>query len=88
MTAAPSKTRVTLGTQGRIVIPAGIRRHLQLKPGDELIARVENEGLILEKRSAVINRLRDRFAVVPEGRDLTDELIAERRAEAKRENEA
>lgn len=52
-----------------------------------MIARVENDGLILEKRSAVIKRLHDRFAVVPEGRDLSDELIAERRAEAMREDE-
>ena len=35
----------------------------------------------------ILERIRERFRNIPGGVDLADELIAERRAEAKRENE-
>jgi hypothetical protein len=41
--------------------------------------------LVLEKPSAIRQRLRDRFAGVPAERRLVDELLAERRLEAQQE---
>jgi AbrB family looped-hinge helix DNA binding protein len=77
---------VTIGPQGRLVVPASLRRQLGLEPGDRLIARVEDGRLVLEPRSAVLARVRQMFAHVPPEVSLVDELIAERRAEAARED--
>lgn len=74
-----------LGKQGRLVIPAVLRRALGLRPGDRLIARQEGDRIVLEKREEILSRVKRRFAVVPAQVDLAEELIAERRAEAKRE---
>ncbi len=40
--------------------------------------------LALEEREAVLQRLRQRFAHIPPGVSLADELISERRAESRR----
>ncbi len=78
-------TKVAVGPQGRLVIPADLRRELGIAPGDVLLALVEDQRLVLEKREAVLQRLRRRFAHIPPGVSLVDELIAERRAESRRE---
>lgn len=76
---------VRLGKQGRLVVPVSLRQELGLELGDELVARAENGRLIFEPKAAVVARLRARFKGV-EG-SLADELISERREEAKREAE-
>lgn len=78
-------TKVPVGPQGRLVIPSEIRRQLEIGPGDVLIAFVEDGRLVLEKREAVLQRLRRRFAHIPAGVSLADELIAQRRNESRRE---
>jgi AbrB family looped-hinge helix DNA binding protein len=77
--------KVRVGPQGRVVIPASLRKALDLEPGDELIARIEDGRLVLERREQIIARIRAHFASVPADVSLADELIAERRAEARRE---
>ncbi len=74
-----------LGAQGRIVIPARIRKALGFRPGDVLHARIEREQLVIEKPEAIERRLQERFRRF-EGRSLAKELIAERRKEARRES--
>jgi len=76
---------VQMGQQGRLVIPAVLRRALALVEGDTLVARLENGRLVLEKRATIQQRLKARFAAVPVNISLADELIAERRAEYQRE---
>jgi AbrB family looped-hinge helix DNA binding protein len=74
---------VRVGPQGRVVIPARLRDALSLHPGDVLVARVDGDRLVLERRQAVLDRLRAAFAdAVPPTVSLVDELIAERRDEA------
>ncbi len=80
-----AQTKVTVGPQGRLVIPSEIRRALDISPGDTLLAVVEDRRLVLEKREAVLQRLRSRFSHIPSNVSLSDELIRERRAEAERE---
>jgi hypothetical protein len=58
---------------------------MEIQPGDTLSARVEDQRLILEKRSAILERLRQRFAHIPAEVSLSDELISGRRAEAQQE---
>ena len=76
---------VHLGRQGRIVIPASLRRSLQLEAGDKLIAREEEGRIVLEKQSAIKQRLKNRFTKISENRSLADELIIERREAAQEE---
>jgi AbrB family looped-hinge helix DNA binding protein len=76
---------VNLGRQGRLVIPATLRRSLGFEEGDTLVAREEAGRLVLEKPGTIKQRLKARFVRVPRERSLVDELIAERREEAKRE---
>ena len=68
---------VEVGPKGRVVIPAAIRRELGIGVGSELVALVEDGGVLLLPRGEVKRRLRRMFAGV-EG-SLASELIAERR---------
>ena len=77
-----------MGPQGRIVIPAQFREALEIFPGEILIARVEDGRLVLEKREQILARLQDTFTQASRGVSLVDELIADRREEARREAEA
>lgn len=85
MPKSTTHTEVRLGPQGRIVIPAPLRRHLGFEAGDTLIARWEDGRLILEKPETIKRRLKARFAHLPRGKRLANELLAERREEAKRD---
>ena len=78
---------IALGERGRLVLPAALRRQLNLQPGDRLIASIDPTGevrLIPAREQA--KRLRGLYSQVAPGRSLADELIAERRAEAARED--
>ncbi len=69
-----------------MVIPARLRDALHLHPGEVLVAHVDGDRLVLERREAVLGRLRAAFAAaVPRTVSLVDDLIAERRDEAARE---
>ena len=84
MATATPQARVRLGQEGRLVVPAPIRKELGFESGDALVARVHNERLIVEKSDVVERRLRAYFGKF-RGRSLADELIAERREEARRQ---
>ena len=77
---------VQIGAHGRVVIPAPLRKSMGLKQGDYLIARKEGDRIILERREAIERRLLARLDHIPEEINLTDELIAERRAAYTREH--
>lgn len=76
---------VQLGAQGRIVVPAPLRKAMGLKPGDRLIARTDGNRLILEPEAVIKQRLQARFSAVPDQANLVEELIEERRHEARAE---
>ena len=78
---------IRLGAQGRLVVPASIRKALGFRPGETLVARVEDEHLVIEKPEAVERRLHARFRKF-EGRSLAEELIAERHEEARKEEDS
>ena len=77
---------ISLGERGRIVLPAQLRRRLDLHPGDRLIIRVDDEGgfRVVSARE-LARRLNGLYRDLAPGRSLVDELIAERREEARRE---
>ena len=69
-------------------MPAPLRRRLGIEAGDVLVARAEDDRLVLERRDAVLARVRTLFVVVPAEVSMVDELIAERREDSNRERRA
>jgi AbrB family looped-hinge helix DNA binding protein len=76
---------VQLGERGRLVLPAVLRRALGLDEGSQLVLEVEGETVRLMKAADVANAARGLYQRDASERDLVDELLAERRAEAERE---
>lgn len=73
---------------GRIVIPANIRKSMGLKPGDVVVMSLEDGVLRIESHLARIRRIQEEFKkFVTPGTLASDELIADRREEARREME-
>jgi len=73
---------------GRIVIPAWIRQQLGLKPGDVVVMSLEDGVLRVESQLAKVRRIQAEFQRFANSKSLaSDELIAERREEARRERE-
>jgi bifunctional DNA-binding transcriptional regulator/antitoxin component of YhaV-PrlF toxin-antitoxin module len=75
--------------QGRVILPAWWRKKEGVGPSTELCVAVTEEGaLVLETREQGLNRARSLLRKwIPEGVNLSEELIGERRAEAAREAE-
>ncbi|MGA2773100.1 MAG: AbrB/MazE/SpoVT family DNA-binding domain-containing protein [Bryobacteraceae bacterium] len=78
-----------IDNQGRIMLPTWWRRKEGVGPSTELCVAVTEEGaLLVETREQGLRRARALLRkYIPEGVNLSDELIAERRAEAARESE-
>ena len=82
------QARVQVGEKGRIVIPAPMREALGIRPGDTIEMRYEDYELKVSTRRARIRRAQERArCYIPKGVLLSEELIAERREEARRELE-
>ena len=86
MTDIGLQQEVYLRDQGRVVIPAALRRALGFHAGDELVARSEDGRLVIEKPDVIKRRLKARFEAASD-RSLSAELLKDRRAEAKKENQ-
>jgi AbrB family looped-hinge helix DNA binding protein len=81
-----AQVKARLGPDGRIVIPAVVRQRLGLEAGVTLFLDVKDDVLHIESLPARIRRIQREFAPFRKpGVLASDELIAERRAEAWRE---
>lgn len=73
---------------GRVVIPARVRKALDLKIGDDILIDVKDNVIQLRSPEAAWKKLQDKVkARMTEDSFSSDDLIAERRAEARAENE-
>ncbi|WP_346344685.1 AbrB/MazE/SpoVT family DNA-binding domain-containing protein [Sphingomonas sp. dw_22] len=75
---------------GKIVIPAELRRELDIKDGDSLVIERDDQGnLVLKTYAQVVREVQAAFRAMvgPYEGSLVDELIAERRREAAMEDE-
>jgi len=80
------ETRVKMNENGRVVIPASFRKALGIEAGDEVILRLEDDELritTMERRIRSAQSMVRKY--VKPGVSLVDELIADRRREAKHE---
>ncbi len=75
---------VTVSRQGRIVIPAPLRKSLSLRAGSRLAARMEDGKLVLERAEDILARIQSGYARARRKgrRSATEELAEERRKEA------
>ncbi|HEX4004636.1 MAG TPA: AbrB/MazE/SpoVT family DNA-binding domain-containing protein [Acidobacteriaceae bacterium] len=83
---ASSEVRLRLAENGRVVIPAEVRKDLGLESGGELILERQENGYRMTTRRHRIEEARKylrRF--IKPGDSVVDELIAERREAAKHE---
>lgn len=81
-------TRMKIDSAGRIVIPAEMRAAMLVKPGDTVTARVVDGEFRIVSPEAALRRVQAMARkVIPPGVSLVDELIADRREEARREDE-
>jgi len=79
-------TKVRVGPEGRVVIPAAFREALGVSEGDTLIASIKDGELhFLTIRAAVRRAQAIVRQFVPEGVSLVDELLEDRRREVERE---
>ena len=83
------KFTLHIDNQGRIMLPSWWRRKEGVDHSTELCVAVTEEGaLVVETREQGLRRARALLRkYIPEGVNLSDELIAERRVEAAREAE-
>lgn len=79
-------TRVRVDAAGRVVIPAEVREHLGIMPGQDLILSEDVRGIHLNTFEQAVKAAQEAFAPyrVP-GVSVVDELIRERGEEARRE---
>ncbi len=81
--------KVKLGQQGRLVVPAALRRAMGAAPGDDLSAYVDDGRLIVQTTANAARRIHGLYAHLGEpGASQVDGLIADRRAAARRERAA
>jgi AbrB family looped-hinge helix DNA binding protein len=76
----PENREIEIGPKGRIVIPARVRHELGWGIGTKLVCFVDDGALVLMTREMALTRLQLMFA--DSNRSLSEELIAERHAEA------
>ena len=81
-----AEARLRINENGRVVIPAAFRKALGINAGDEVVLRMEDDELRITTLKCRIERAQRlvRKHVKP-GASLVDELIADRREEAKNE---
>ncbi len=78
--------RAKLNENGRLVIPAAYRKALDLRPGDELLIRLEGDELRISSVRGALERARRLIReYIPDDEDLTQSLIDDRRREAELE---
>jgi len=78
---------VAIDGSGRILLPAKVRKQLKLKKGSSLVATLDNQQLVLNTRAEALRQVQELFSQYrpKNGKLLSDELIEDRRREARRE---
>lgn len=87
--ASPGEVKIKIDAGGRIVIPVEFRRAIAAEEGDSVTLVLDGDELRIVSNAASLRRAQELVArYVPKDVSLVDDLIAERRREAAREDEA
>ena len=80
---------VKVDGSGRILLPAKLRKQMNLRKDSTLIASLKKQQLVLKTRADVIREVQEFFSKYrpKDGKLLSDEIIEDRRREARRELE-
>lgn len=79
---------VRVDGSGRILLPAKVRKQMNLRKDSTLIASLEKQKLVLNTRAEALRQAQEFFSKLrPVGTLWSEELIRERREEARRERE-
>ncbi len=79
--------RVSMGAGGRVVIPAGVRETLGFAEGEPLVLTIDDGTVRIETYARSAERIQAQVrAMIPPTGDLVDRFLADKRAEAARED--
>ena len=73
---------VTIDERGRIMLPAVLRRQLELSPGDQLVLQVGEGAFKAQSVRNTVTAFQGILSHVEADKSWADELIEERRKEA------
>jgi AbrB family looped-hinge helix DNA binding protein len=77
---------VKVDGSGRILLPAKVRKQMNLRKDSELIVRLDKQKLVLNTRAQALREVQEFFSRRrPAGVLWSDEIIKDRRREARRE---
>ena len=78
--------RVKMGTNGRLVVPAGLRKEIGLADGKSVLLEAVKGELRVRPMDNVVQHAQERLReFLGDKKSLSEELIADRRSEAGRE---
>jgi AbrB family transcriptional regulator, stage V sporulation protein T len=72
-------------TGGKVVIPADMRRELDVKDGDSIVFEREGDVFVVKSYRQVVREVQQRMKELIKEPFTVDDFIADRRAEAARE---
>ena len=76
-------TTAKLEPSGRILIPAEWRKKMNLKPGTDVILRLDDSGIhVIGTQLQALRRIQAKLSALAPERMLSEELIVERTKEA------
>ena len=71
---------VTMGESGRIVIPASLRKELDVKSGDKLVVNVKDGELRIYNQKKSIERIRKKAQKLKKsGENIVDDFLKKRK---------
>lgn len=77
-----------INENGRIVIPADIRKEMGLNQGDAVVMTLENGILKIESHQVRVRQVQESLSkLIPPSRQLSDELAQSREREVRQEME-
>jgi bifunctional DNA-binding transcriptional regulator/antitoxin component of YhaV-PrlF toxin-antitoxin module len=80
---------LTVDSSGRVLLPAKLRKQLKLKQGSKLSGSLTDEQVVLQTQDQALRRAQAYFSQFRKKGELwSEELIRERKEEARRERES
>lgn len=83
---ATVRYRGKVDSAGRVLIPAELRGKMDVRPGSIVTMSASREGILVQSRASAVRAAQQYFrGLAPASEVWSDELIADRRREARRE---